>query len=292
MCTNDSRWRKTKPSIGRRSTTLLDARPFWQVSNPSSIESLKVSSIFPPQTIFWRPGRLKRSPQHRSLPHGDPHVFGPQSEESMLNFRFSPHQVYLEIVVGVHPLIQMLHHTSFLCESDPREDFATQILLRNTGMRRAVTEGKVCRPIGRSTVGRPSVYSRSTFNRHSTDSRSTVDRPIGRPSVDCRSTVDRRSTDCRFHGAKVHMIQFVMSENTSNGKTRGNRLDYRRINSLIESSSSLSIRREIRFTNEDGDSCVRSSPTQTSHGSTKSHNFCVNMVIPANFLLLSSPSTT
>ena len=68
-------------------------------------KTLKVSSIFPPQTILWRPGRLKRSPQHRSLAHGDPHVFGPQSEESML-FRFSPHQVYLEIVVGVHPLIQ------------------------------------------------------------------------------------------------------------------------------------------------------------------------------------------
>ena len=68
-------------------------------------KALKVSSIFPPQTILWRPGPLKRSPQHRSLAHGDPHVFGPQSQESML-FRFSPHQVYLEIVVGVHPLIQ------------------------------------------------------------------------------------------------------------------------------------------------------------------------------------------
>ena len=68
-------------------------------------KALKVSSIFPPQTILWRPGPLKRSPQRRSLAHGDPHVFGPQSEESML-FRFSPHKVYLEIVVGVHPLIQ------------------------------------------------------------------------------------------------------------------------------------------------------------------------------------------
>ena len=68
-------------------------------------KALKVSSIFPPQTILWRPGPLKRSPQRRSLAHGDPHVFGPQSEESML-FRCSPHQVYLEIVVGVHPLIQ------------------------------------------------------------------------------------------------------------------------------------------------------------------------------------------
>ena len=142
MCTNDSRWRKTKPSIGRRSTTLLDARPFWQVRNPSSIESLKSLFDLPPTNNLVATGTTKkvtttsklgsrRSSCIRAAERGI-NAFPVQSAPSVSGNRrrCSP----ADSTCQASKVIQILHHTSFLCESDPREDFPTQILLRNTGM--------------------------------------------------------------------------------------------------------------------------------------------------------------
>ena len=136
MCTNDSRWQKTKPSIGRRSTTLLDARLFWQVSNPSSVESLKSLFDLPPTNNLVATGTTKkvtttsklgsrRSSCIRTAERGI-NAFPVQSAPLSVSGnrrRCSP----ADSTCQASKVIQTLHHTSFLCESDPREDFATQI---------------------------------------------------------------------------------------------------------------------------------------------------------------------